>query len=358
MWTHPPESLTRSLTVALACGVAGLGGSTGISAQTAAAGVRVERLVEAPIIMPGLHSSIGENIQGPSLIRVPDWVEGRLGAYYLYFADHKGAYIRLAYADDLLGPWRVHPGGSLQIEGSYFLTEPPEVAPDEAARLRAQPTPLGHSAFVEATTPHIASPDLHVDEVNRRIVMYFHGLDGLRRQVSRVATSSDGIHFEARPEPLGRTYMRVFQHDGYTYVMSMPGQFYRSRDPLGGFESGPRLFNPNMRHSGLLKRGDTLFVFWTQVGEVPESIKVSTIDLSGDWTTWSETSGVEVLRPEFDCEAADAPLVPSVRSTAYGHVNQLRDPAIYEDAASGRIFLLYAVAGESGIAIAEVHLDQ
>jgi hypothetical protein len=33
-------------------------------------------------------------------------------------------------------------------------------------------------------------------------------------------------------------------------------------------------------------------------------------------------------------------------------VNQLRDPAVYEE--SGRTFLLYAVAGESGIAIAGV----
>ena len=64
-----------------------------------------------------------------------------------------------------------------------------------------------------------------------------------------------------------------------------------------------------------------------------------------------------MLRPERDWEGADAPLEPSVRSTAYGHVNQLRDPAVFEDAASGRVFLLYAVAGESGIAIAEVHLD-
>ena len=63
-----------------------------------------------------------------------------------------------------------------------------------------------------------------------------------------------------------------------------------------------------------------------------------------------------MLRPEHDWEGADAPLEPSVRSTAYGHVNQLRDPAIFEDADSGRVFLLYAVAGESGIAIAEVHL--
>jgi hypothetical protein len=53
---------------------------------------------------------------------------------------------------------------------------------------------------------------------------------------------------------------------------------------------------------------------------------------------------------------ADAPLKPSLRSTAYGYVNQLRDPAIYEE--NGRTFLLYAVAGESGIAIAEVQFGR
>ena len=349
----------RALAAATAA-VMVLGAAVG-GAQTMESGVRVERLLDAPIITPDLHPSIGVNIQGPSVIQVPEWVEDPLGIYYLYFADHKGLYIRLAYADDLLGPWTIHPPGSLQIEDSYFLTEPPEVAPDVAARLRASQerrgVPMSHDGLFEATTPHIASPDVHVDDDNRRIVMYFHGLDGVSTQVTRVATSVDGIHFEARPERLGRTYMRVFEHDGYTYAISMPGQFYRSRDPLGGFEEGPLLFNPDMRHAALLKRDDTLFVFWTQVGEAPEHIKLSTIDLSGDWMSWSEMPGIEVLRPEFDWEGADAPLEPSVRSTAYGHVNQLRDPAIFEDAGSGRIFLLYAVAGESGIAIAEVHVD-
>ncbi len=99
--------------------------------------VRVERLLDAPIITPRLHPSIGANIQGPSLIRVPDWVEAPLGTYYLYFADHKGSYIRLAYADALQGPWRIHPAGSLQIGDSRFLTEPPDVPPAELARMRA-----------------------------------------------------------------------------------------------------------------------------------------------------------------------------------------------------------------------------
>ena len=67
---------------------------------------------------------------------------------------------------------------------------------------------------------------------------------------------------------------------------------------------------------------------------------------------WKVRSPVEVLRPEFSWEGSDAPLTPSVRSTAYGHVNQLRDPAVYVE--NKIIYLLYAVAGESGIAIAQL----
>lgn len=322
--------------------------------------VRVERLLETPIITPELHPSIGANIQGPSLIRVPSWVEAPLGKYYLYFADHKGRYIRLAYAETLLGPWTIHSPGSLQIEDSHFLTDPPEVSAERLAQIRAERETRGvvlsHDLLSEVTTPHIASPDVHVDNTNRRILMYFHGLEDVSRQATRVAFSIDGIRFEARPEVLGRTYMRAFAHDGYTYAMSMPGQFYRSRDGLTAFEEGPLLFNRDMRHAALLKRGNTLFVFWTQVGHASERILLSTIDISGDWATWTETDPIEVLRPERDWEGADAPLEPSVRSTAYGHVNQLRDPAIYEE--DGRTFLLYAVAGESGIAIAEVFFEE
>jgi hypothetical protein len=110
-----------------------------------------------------------------------------------------------------------------------------------------------------------------------------------------------------------------------------------------------------MRHAAVMTRGDTLWVFWTQVGDVPERILLSRVALSGDWMHWRDEPPIEVMRPERVWEGADAPLIPSIRSTAYGHVNQLRDPAILEE--DGRVFLLYAVAGESGIAIAELLLD-
>ena len=60
----------------------------GFAQQPDLSTVKVTRVLDKPIIGPDIHPSIGVNIQGPSLIRVPDWVENPLGKYYLYFADH------------------------------------------------------------------------------------------------------------------------------------------------------------------------------------------------------------------------------------------------------------------------------
>ena len=328
--------------------------------ETDLSSVTITRMMDKPIIGPDLHPSIGENIQGPSLIRVPDWVENPLGNYYLYFADHKGRYIRLAYADELTGPWQVHAPGTLPIEESFFAPTPPPITDEQLAELTAARSgvsglgsPVSHDLALEFTMPHIASPDVHVDHEREMIIMYYHGLEGPAFQHTRVATSADGINFLAQEENLGRSYFRVFKHDGMTYALAMPGQFYRSNDGFTNFEEGPRLFGPNMRHSAVIVRDDFLYVFWTRVGDAPESIMLSTIDLSSDWMNWKESEAVVVLKPEFDWEGANAPIEPSVRSTAYGQVNQLRDPALHVE--DGIVYLLYAVAGESGIALARVN---
>lgn len=317
-----------------------------------------KRLLDHPIITPKTHPSIGRNIQGPSLIQVPDWVVNPLGSYYLYFADHKGSYIRLAYANELTGPWLIYEPGSLHLCNSLFPKDPP-VAPRKATtdfEIAYSPSvDRSHSFHTDASTPHIASPDVHVDDKSKLIVMYFHGLESYAKQTTRVATSTDGVNFTVLPEILGNSYFRVFQYDTWSYALAMPGQLYRSHDGLHGFERGPMLFNPNMRHSAVFILNSTLQVFWTEVGNTPETILYSTIKLSTDWMNWKESSPVEILRPEFSWEGADAPLAPSVRSTAYGHVNQLRDPAVYVE--NGRIYLLYAVAGESGIAIAQLNMS-
>ncbi|MCH2577274.1 MAG: hypothetical protein MK003_02820 [Pseudomonadales bacterium] len=336
--------------------IAALVAGTAFAQQPDLSTVKVTRLLDKPVIGPDIHPSIGVNIQGPSLIRVPNWVENPLGNYYLYFADHKGLYIRLAYADNLTGPWQVHEPGSLRIEDSYFTPTRPEISEEALAEMiegrRASGSRTSHDLAFELTQPHIASPDVHVNEDSQQIIMYYHGLEGPGFQHSRVATSNDGINFTAGSENIGRTYMRAFKYEQRTYALAMPGQFYRSENGFTNFEEGPRLFVPNMRHSAVVVRDNYLYVFWTRVGDAPESIMLSTIDLRPDWTKWQVSEERVVLRPERNWEGADAPVEPSVRSTAYGHVNQLRDPTLYIE--DDVVYMLYAVAGESGIALARV----
>jgi hypothetical protein len=311
-----------------------------------------------PLIVPGMDARMGHNIQGPSLIRVPDWVPNPLGRYYLYFADHKGSYIRLAHADAVEGPWRVHAPGSLDLADSLFPTTPPPKAEvprgGDVLAGRAPPgTPGLPDPEEDASAPHIASPDVHVDRRAKRIVMYFHGLCAWNTQRTRVAVSDDGLRFQAMPELLGPSYFRVFRHAGASYALAMPGVLFRSADGITGFERGPTLFTGGLqRHTALLKRGDVLHVFWTRVTDAPESILHSTIRLDGDWRGWRAEGEEVVLRPEEEWEGAALPNAPSWRSSIDLPVRQLRDPCIFEE--EGRVFLLYAVKGEAGIALAEL----
>lgn len=299
--------------------------------------ITVTRLGDGPIITPEMDARMGGNIQGPSLIKVPDWVENPLGNYYLYFADHRGTYIRMAYADEVTGPWTVYSPGSLTLEDSLFPTTCPPCSPAP-----------GSNAPLYA---HIASPDVHVREDLQKIVMYIHGRD-VGRQFTRAVVSQDGINFEGREEDLGRPYFRVIEQGDFFYAMSMPGYLYRSSDGLSDFEAGPQFFNRDMRHSALLIRDNQLYVFFTQAGQEPERILLSTIELTDDWQEWTASEPVEVLRPELDYEGANLPQEPSRRGYIDVPVHQLRDPAIYSE--GDKTYLLYSVAGEGGIAVAEI----
>jgi hypothetical protein len=51
----------------------------------------------------------GSNINGPCLLRIPDWVAPADRAepsavYYLYFAHHGDEYIRMAWSAEIEGP--------------------------------------------------------------------------------------------------------------------------------------------------------------------------------------------------------------------------------------------------------------
>jgi hypothetical protein len=290
------------------------------------------RFDKNPIIYPGmagLEGADGQNINGPSLIRVPAWVTQPLGKYYLYFAHHNGKYIRLAYADKLEGPWKIHSTGVLS------LSETPGKG-------------------------HIASPDVHVDMEHKEIRMYFHQPcpkgSPISGQVSFVALSQDGLRFVSRPEVLGKFYFRVVQHRNWYYAFAkndnQDGIIYRSKDGLKEFAAGPHYIT-GVRHTAMWIEKNMLFLVYTKVGETPpERILLSTIDLTKDWRAWKVSDPQILIEPEKDYEGVRLPLRPSNYGAVRGPVRQLRDPAIYEE--DGLRYLLYSVAGEQGIAVAKL----
>ncbi len=295
--------------------------------------MRAIRLTERPIIdsqTAGYAPAVHANINGPALLRVPDWIAQPLGRYYLYFAHHQGDHIRMAYADSLTGPWTIYAGGVL---------------------------PLAESRF----TGHIASPDVYVDPAQQRIRLYYHGMltaaeqEAVQPEIherffwaqrSRVALSRDGLHFDEQPEIITSAYLRVVRFREAFYGITMPGLLYRSADGLSHFERGPLLFGDdrqreayffaadqrNPRHFAVWVHNDRLRLFYSLVPDRPESIYTSRVDTSAaDWHAWTVGPAEKLLAPETVYEGAALPLEASARGAIHAPVRQLRDPAIFED---------------------------
>ena len=83
-------------------------------------------------------------------------------------------------------------------------------------------------------------------------------------------------------------------------------------------------------------------------------IVYSQVKLGPDWTQWKPAPAAECLAPEKDWEGANLPLTAGKIGAVDKPIRALRDPALFED--SGKVYLLYAIAGESGLAISEVSL--
>ena len=303
-------------------------------------------LIDAPIIDVKQLPQLEGNANGPSLIKVPHWLKNPLAKYYLYFAHHEGTNIRFAYADNLIGPWTTSHVAALDLADSLFPVNPPQYT--ELHEQVKQDIANG----ADGNYPHIASPDVILDEESQQVRMYYHGRLADGRQVTRVAISDDGQNFIARPEILGLPYFRVFKQENYYYAMAMPGILYRSKDGLSNFEAGATATHQKIRHFAFLQQGSDWFVFWTRVGDAPERILCSALLTNADWPGWKLGPDVEVHRPEKTWEGNDQPLKPSSYGSSMRRENQLRDPAIFTE--NGKIYLLYAVAGEQGIAIGQL----
>ena len=151
--------------------------------------IKVERFHSKPIIFPYMDNRMGCNINGPAIIRMPSWCKEKLATYHLYFSDHKGKYIRLAFSNIITGPWKIYSPGVLDLNNSLFISsDPPE--PPEAERPPWAKKMKGGYLYA-----HIASPDINFDDKERIFRMYYHGLLSNGNQVTRLAISKNCLKF-------------------------------------------------------------------------------------------------------------------------------------------------------------------
>ena len=190
-----------------------------------------------------------DNINGSSLIRLPDWlaVEDRIhpdAQYYLYFAHHAGRYIRLAWASEITGDWHLFNVGTA-VDRAWGINgnNTGELTPGTGVLEVGTVVSYGNAGL--GLTGHIASPDVYVDNVNQRFAMYFHGTRtnffGPPGQQTTVATSSNGLNFND-PADTGQAghgprdvfptggYFRMFEVGDATFAYSNFGEL--SRGPL------------------------------------------------------------------------------------------------------------------------------
>ena len=297
------------------------------------------RLSATPIIDGQHYARLGGNINGPSLIETPAWLPNRIARYYLYFAHHHGDHIRLAVADHLTGPWRLHPQGVLTLPETPLAMQKPDVDEPQWAIDRG----------VSGLYPHIASPDVHINHDARQLYMYFHGLDHDGEQRSLCASAHDGLNWTVDRQRIDQTYLRIFSYKQMTFALALGGQFLR-QTMTGDFEPGGWAFPSGCRHGAVLVRGDRLHVIWTKVGDAPEKLLHSSIDMTRPWHDWKAEHTVTLLEPELEWEGADYPISASDIGMAKPRERALRDPCLLDTPAG--VFMIYAGAGESALGIA------
>lgn len=332
-------------------------------------------------------ASEGENINGPSVIRVPDWIPdakkpNERANYYMYFARHGrdkiGDYIRMAWAEDIEGPWHLFGIGKTIEPGNRGALD---LGADGSIQLG--------NAYLRLS---VGSPDVVVDNLQKRIVMYFHAARTNGKAAAFVSTSPYGLNFNdslenrndghgIRATPIGGPYFRTFEHKGQMYAFSNFGFLYRAPKTVDAAltddlwaQSWERIDGPlrqahdgsddgdgdaleeigNPRHLTVVEAYDKLWVFYSRRDDAPERILLSIIDPGKqDWQSWKATFPPhEILTPALEWEGADLRVTASKNGPGRKQ-RALRDPYVFVDT-DGRWYLFYTGRGEEAIGVARL----
>ena len=243
-------------------------------------------------------------------------------------------------------------------------------------------------------------PDVHVDNLRRRLFMYVHGHgcirangdgnafssqptfkfeshDGIIWHPShaekcahvRNAGTSEGVHYRPMRALVAEDlfYTRMIYHNDEKYI------FGKSQEDPEGYltikhcDLSRGLHDPRVRllrgvrHFSLHKVQDILFIFFTLISDAPERIMLGTIDLSRPWLEWQVSPGPILAEPEMSYENGGAEELPSRAGSADCTARkELRDPFFYDTESSTSVlrgWLVYALKGEGGFALAVIELN-
>jgi hypothetical protein len=271
----------------------------------------------------GDKNSISNNINGPCIIKVPEFIENPLGKYYLYFGHHKGTYIRMAYSNNILGPYTLFKPGILDIKD----------------------TP-GYD--------HIASPDVVIDFKNKRLILYYHCVfnNGKTPQSTFYAYSTNGLNFQSHKINILYPYFRYFTYHDSEYGIAMYKHIGSIILKKNGneYEEFSELL-PKSRHTSVMIINDKIYIFYTIVGDCPEHIyycQITNLEKNNVKTT----EKISLVKPEFEYEHNNQKPIISCYGPIFTKINQLRDPYIFFD--NDNFYIFYTVCGEKGIAVCRV----
>ncbi len=362
--------------------------------------VNVRRSSYNPIVERS--NDVGAIVNSPSVIEVPPWVEDPLGAYYMYFSHKHGSYIRMAYADHPEGPWNVYSSGVLSIEDTPFIGHiaSPDVHVDHSEEVIRMyyhgESPLNDLIFgpIKHRGYRRESYDYRYRSIPHRILyqagrtgyklIQNGGRDGITPpseqptqseaatnngfnlmkalttppikpptvQETRHAESSTGLSFTTQNTIIGPSWFAVFQYGRHWYgIGSRDGYLYSSNTPTNSFDRKQRLMQ-NGRHFGVYLDGDQLEVYYSKSDDQPEQILRTNITLSANSSNWKLGETIKILAPEMEYEGSNIPLEVSQQRSYSERRQMVRDPSIF--IAHGSKYMYYALAGETGIGVAEL----
>lgn len=170
----------------------------------------------------------------------------------MYFSHHKGEYIKMAYSDSINGRWTIYNDKILSLKNSTLITYRTTQSnlkdvfnhnnSNETFALLSQLDFKKNNTSVDSNDPHIASPEIIINNESKEIVMFFHGMVSGNIQKSKIAISKDGLNFNAKSKILTGPYLKLVEYKNSYLGISMSGVFYKFSKNLKNMKLEKGLF--------------------------------------------------------------------------------------------------------------------